>query len=259
MTNFNIRNLLAAICLAPVFHSVAGQVCSSRTSSAQCTSPCSWQANQCIVASSCLAATTTCISKPSTATDCSAPCKPINGKCSYWYAPPVCLTTPTPAPKPDPATLCPIVNLNFTNVGNPMARYYGQSATGFQAGEYLFDQLWWTHGVKVSARIRSTSHKTLHTDFFIPKFNRSIGWVDSKADQNPSDHTTGGAIRLFDTLRPNWNTNVNFRQPLCDAQLKGPNGQANQGGDTDLGAPNEKCPVPGPGKFDDTIFVSLRH
>jgi len=129
-----------------------------------------------------------------------------------------------------------------------MARYYGQNADGLQAGEYLFDQLWWTHGVKVSARIRSNNHKTWHNHFFIPKFTRSIGWVDSKSNQDPSDHTTGGAIRLFDTLRPNWNSNVNFRQPLCASNLKGPNGQNNGDGDVDLGAPNEKCPVIGPGK-----------
>jgi len=79
---------------------------------------------------------------------------------------------------PEPPSVCPIVNLNFSNLVNPMARYYGQAST-FQAGDYLYDQLWYGHGVKVSARVRNLAHAD-RTDLFIPKFIRGMGWVDAK-------------------------------------------------------------------------------
>jgi len=80
---------------------------------------------------------------------------------------------PTPAPlqpTPFPVSLsttasppiqstCPLVTLNFMDIPNPMARYYGQPSM-LSGGDYLFDQLWWTHGVKVSGRIRLSSHTT---------------------------------------------------------------------------------------------------
>jgi len=53
---------------------------------------------------------------------------------------------------PDPPSLCPMVRLNFTNFTNPMARYYGQKST-LRGGDYLFDQLWSSHGVRVWAMI----------------------------------------------------------------------------------------------------------
>ena len=150
--------------------------------------------------------------------------------------------TPTPGPTFDAPSSCPLVTLDFTDLLNPMSRYYRQSST-FKAGDYLFDQLWWTYGVKVSARIRSDADKTNDSDIFIPKFDRSTGkWVDSKRSQSVDSPSSGGAIRLFDTLRPNWNDNLDYRQPLC---LPGTN---NGDGDTDLGAPNKDCPGGGPGK-----------
>jgi len=143
-------------------------------------------------------------------------------------APPVSFGSPT---------ACPLISLNFTNLVNPMARYYGQRAT-LQGGDYLFDQLWWTHGVKVSARIRETDHWDNDDDIFIPKFIREIGWVDSKRNQSVDNHRTGGAVRLFDTLRPMRSLDSRYNQPLCTFW----------DGDSRLGAPNRFCAGGGPGK-----------
>jgi hypothetical protein len=150
--------------------------------------------------------------------------------------------TQAPVAVPDAPSSCPLTTLDFTGLPNPMARYYGQNAT-LQAGDYLLDQLWWTHGVKVSARILSDTHKTSDQEIFIPKFNRGTGWVDSKRNQSTSDPSSGGAIRLFDSYRPNWNTNPAYRQPLCAPST------TNGVGDNDLGAPNEHCPGGGPGTY----------
>ena len=120
-----------------------------------------------------------------------------------------------------------------------MADYYGQTAN-FKAGDYLFDQLWYSHGVKVSARIRASGHADDSTPF-IPRYDRASGtWVDDKINQNQNDPTSGGAVRLFDTERPYWSSNSNWHQPLC------PNKSGE--GDPDLGSPNGQCPGGGPGK-----------
>jgi len=72
-----------------------------------------------------------------------------------------------------------MVTLDFTNFTNLMAHYYGQTST-LKGGDYLFDQLWWSHGVKVSGRIGHPLHRHLHRLVFIPKFIRGTGWVDSR-------------------------------------------------------------------------------
>jgi len=100
------------------------------------------------------------------------------------------------------SSACPVINLNFTNFRKPMTRYYGQGST-LQGGDYLLDQLWWTHGVKVTACIRA--HNL--TSVFIPKFARGSGWLDSKKSHDVNDHRTGSALRLFDTMRPNRSNN----------------------------------------------------
>lgn len=155
----------------------------------------------------------------------------------------------TPAPVADAPAQCPYQTLDFTNLVNPMAHYYGQAST-FQAGDYLYDQLWFSHGVKVSARIRNDDLKTQNNPY-IPKFERGVGWSDSKSTQVISDPTTGGAIRLFDTLRP-YGSRDQYDNPVCKAFDKGD-------GDPDLGAPNENCPGGGPGKFLETTTASLNN
>lgn len=131
------------------------------------------------------------------------------------------------------------MTLDFTDLPNPLAGFYGQDSV-FKGGDYLHDQLWYSHGVKVSARIRTIEHKT-HSHPFIPKFDRSTGkWKDSKASQMPSDPFSGGAVRLFDTMRPTYSTEERFHQSLCEDKP----GE----GDPDLGAPNDKCAIAGPGK-----------
>jgi len=93
---------------------------------------------------------------------------------SVW--PPIPPTLqPTPAPSSSRPTPCPMIKLDFNNLQNPMARYYGQDST-FRAGDYVFDQLWWTHGVKISAAGAGWSFGSL----FIPKFTRGLGWNNSK-------------------------------------------------------------------------------
>jgi len=148
---------------------------------------------------------------------------------------------PTPAVSPSsppPPLACPLINLNFTNLPNPMARYYGQEST-LQAGDYLLDQPWWTHGVKVSARIRESGHRDNDDTLFIPRFSRGTGWIDSKLGHNVTDHKTGGAIRLLDTMRPSYNSDSKYHQPLCTMADER---------DHDLGAPNVLCSTKGPGK-----------
>ena len=201
-----------------------------------------------------VATTTTAPVRPTTAplAPTSAPLAPTSNPRTPTSAPVAPTSTPraptagpvapTAAPVPDAPSSCPLITLDFTALSNPMARYYGQNST-FQAGDYLFDQLWWTHGVKVSARILSNTHRTSDSDIFIPKFNRGTGWVDSKWNQSESDPSSGGAIRLLDSFRPNWNSNLTFRQPLCAPA------DNNGDGDSDLGAPNEHCPGGGPGMY----------
>jgi len=169
----------------------------------------------------------------------------------------------------NPPSKCPMVKLDFTNFTNPMARYYGQSAT-LQGGDYLYDQLWSSHGVRVSAH--ATDYFG-HSDIWIPKFDRGLGWVNSIQDQDLSDYRTGGAIRLFDTGRPNYDPNPLFNQPLCPGPPSRPHcfdeiGDLEELNDDDLyfnrhraaswinygglneilGSPNTRCPIPGPGK-----------
>jgi len=141
---------------------------------------------------------------------------------------------------PNPPLHCPMIKLEFTNFSYPMACWYGQSSSTLQGGDYLFDQLWWTHGVKVSARIRNPGHSKLK-HVWIPKFIRGGGWVDSRTSHNVTDYTTAGAVRLFDTMRPTFNTDPKFHQPLCPKNGKG--------GNPDLGSPHKLCPNPGPGKY----------
>lgn len=149
------------------------------------------------------------------------------------------ITPPTPAPS-SPGQ-CPFVTLNFTSIPNPMADLYGQTEF-FKGGDYLYDQLWWTYGVKVSARVKSNNHRS-RDDPFIPKYKPGLGWVDDKVNSNTNDPSSGGAVRLFDTLRPTHNSaNPQFSNPVCTPNNSGD-------GDPDLGAPNRHCTVPGPGKF----------
>jgi len=156
---------------------------------------------------------------------------------------PVPQTPPRPTSVPvasrmaNPPVACPLVKLDFTNLTNPMARYYSQSGM-LQAGDYLFDQLWWTHGVRVSARINAESDRLPSNELYIPKFTRGTGWVDSRLSHNIKDHTTGGAIRLFDTMRPTGTSDARYNQRNCRPD----------DGDIDLGAPNRDCPGGGPGK-----------
>lgn len=128
---------------------------------------------------------------------------------------------------------CPIVELDFNNLENPAWRYYNQEPT-LKAGDYLFDQLWFKYGVRVSARVRDDEiyKKDYDNRIFIPKYDReNDDWVQAKNDTVPGDITTGGAIRLFDTYRPTGNKG----QPLCSGG----------DGDLDLGAPNDSCGGPG--------------
>lgn len=126
-----------------------------------------------------------------------------------------------------------------------MSRFYGQG-TSLQAGDYLYDQLWWTRGVKVSSRILRPRHTRIDWGpngfLFIPKFNRSTGWYDSKGSHVVSDPRTGGAIRLLDTMRPSFSTDPKYNQPLCS--------NLQDDAESYLGAPNQKCPGGGPGKYD---------
>jgi cell division septation protein DedD len=152
--------------------------------------------------------------------------------------------TPAPTPKPTPSPTqpgeCPFVTLDFNNMPNPMENYYGQSPT-FQAGDYLYDQLWYTHGVKVSARVLYNGHRD-DAQPFIPRYDRdSSEWKDDKMNQNKNDATSGGAVRLFDTARPEYSTNPSHHQSLCENQ--------SGAGDPDLGSPNNQCPGGGPGKL----------
>jgi len=125
---------------------------------------------------------------------------------------------------------CPLITLDFRNLENPMARYYGQGST-LQGGDYLFDQLWWTHGVRVSARIRE-SYFNDDDDIYIPNYLRGVGWVDSKLSHKVNDYRTGGAVRLFDSARPS----KKYGQSLSTVDGDG---------DSDLGAPNDGCGGPG--------------
>jgi len=142
--------------------------------------------------------------------------------------------SPTDTPTSSPPSSCPLVKLDFTDLPNPMARYYGQNST-FRAGDYLFDQLWWTHGVKVS--VSSTGATT--GGIFIPKFTRGRGWANSNSSHNFYYRSSGGAIRLFDTMRPSGSSDSRYNQPLC----------AIGEGNPDLGAPNVNCYRVGPGKY----------
>jgi choice-of-anchor A domain-containing protein len=147
-------------------------------------------------------------------------------------------TTAEPTPAPTQLGECPFVTLDFTNLLNPMADYYGQSDT-FQAGDYLYDQLWFTHGVKVSARVLYNGHKGDNNPF-IPRYDRDSGeWKDDKMNQDKDTPSSGGAVRLFDTARPTFSTNSSQHQDLCPNE----NGE----GDPDLGSPNNQCPGGGPG------------
>ena len=153
-----------------------------------------------------------------------------NGKCCEWNNPdnPCCGDAPTPSPTPAPTVVgeCPYVTLDFENLPNPASKYYNQGSV-LQAGDYLFDQLWFSHGVKVSARIKDSSTSGI----FIPLYDRHTqSWVSITSQTNPSNIESGGAVRLFDTS-----------QPTC----------ASGGGDAGLGAPNALCPVSGskPGEF----------
>jgi len=166
---------------------------------------------------------------------------------------------PTPSPTeqeplssiPSPPSNCPMVKLDFNNFTNPMSRFYGQSAT-LQGGDYLYDQLWSSHGVRVSALATNDYYDRA---LWIPRFVRGSGWVKSSPDQDLSDYRTGGFVRLFDTGRPNHNTNPLFNQPLCPAPHGNddkfpfwgyfePVGVTNP----ELGSPNSLCPIPGSGK-----------
>jgi len=139
---------------------------------------------------------------------------------------------------PNPASECPMVKLDFTNLPNPMAPYYGQAST-LRGGDYLFDQLWWTHGVKVPARIRDTQHVN-NDALFIPNFIWGTGWVNWKNDHKVDDHNTGGAIGLLlDTGRPLFSTDSRYNQPLVCTDASGE-------GDANLGSLNQNCPGGGP-------------
>lgn len=134
---------------------------------------------------------------------------------------------------------CPIVKLDFNELENPAWKFYNQGQT-LETGDYLFDQLWFKYGVRVSARVRDTSiyQRRFDSKIFIPQYDRARDdWVQIKNDTVPGDITTGGAIRLFDTAFPTGNDG----QPLCSGD----------DGDDDLGAPNERCPSPGPGKCEE--------
>ncbi len=145
---------------------------------------------------------------------------------------------------------CPLVTLDFTSLPNPLADYYGQAPT-FQGGDYLYDQLWQSHGVRVSARVLKSDH-TDDSDPFIPRYVRGTGWVDDKRNQNPDDPMSGGAVRLFDTMRPTFSTNPAYHQPLCP--------DTKTDGDPDLGAPNGKCPGGGPGmSITSSSSIALRY
>lgn len=152
---------------------------------------------------------------------------------------PIPVSTPTTQPTPSTSSSCPLVKLDFMNLYNPMARYYGQNNM-LRAGDYLYDQPWWTHGVRVSARIRNSTDATSDDRIFIPQFKRGTGWIDSKQSHKVNDPKTGGAIRLFDTTRPTYGIDVRSPQPLCSSNGREVNS-------THLGAPNADCGA-GPGK-----------
>ena len=147
--------------------------------------------------------------------------------------------TDTPTPAPNNQGECPFVTLDFTDLPNPLADHYGQ-APSFQGGDYLYDQLWWSHGVKVSARILYDTYK-YDSMPFIPKFIPGLGWIDAKMDQSSNDPSSGGALSLFDTMHPAYNSNPAYNQPSCLNKA----GE----GDPDLGAPNEQCAGGGPGTY----------
>jgi len=160
-------------------------------------------------------------------------------------------TSPSPATMralqsetiPDPPSVCPMVKLDFNNVTNPLAQYYGQSAT-LKAGDYLYDQLWWSHGVKVMAHSRFRAAREVARDYmFIPKFVRGTGWVDVLPQMDWSDvFAQAGAVRLFDTMRPTASTDSRYHQPLCvDWEQHGDIGAPH------LGSPNQYCVGGGPG------------
>jgi len=86
---------------------------------------------------------------------------------------------------PDPPSTCPMIKLKFTNFSNPMARWYGQSST-LQGGDYLFDQLWWTHGVKVSARIRHVAHSRRTDPWFLHQYHQNVSPWSTKREAFPS-------------------------------------------------------------------------
>jgi len=143
---------------------------------------------------------------------------------------------------PDPPSACPMVTLDFWNVTNPLAHYYGQSST-LKAGDYLYDQLWWSHGVKVLSYIRLFDQVS-DSGVFMPKFVRGTGWVDVKANMTGNDFQgEGGAVRLLDTMRPTSSLDPRYHQLLCEnTERHGDIGARH------LGSPNRNCPGGGPGK-----------
>jgi hypothetical protein len=103
-----------------------------------------------------------------------------------------------PQAAPTPSTIveeCPPFSLNFDNL---------------VAGQYIHDELWMSHGVKITA-IRKSSNK---------------GYTPIDGIHNEA----GGGAMVFDTLHP---TGADG-QSLC----------SNNDGDDDLGAPNSACPTP---------------
>ena len=81
----------------------------------------------------------------------------------------------------------------------------------FNRGDFLYEQLWSSHGVKVVAK-------------------KTAGFSQGYTPINGVHNDAGGAAMVFDTSNP-----------LC------PSSSANDG-DADLGSPNSECPGGGPGK-----------
>jgi len=85
-------------------------------------------------------------------------------------------------------SMCPMIKVDFTNFPNPMARWYGQTSM-LKGGDYLFDQLWSSHGIRVSAVIRDNWNRWDY-NIFRPKWDRGTRrWIDKKPTQLFTNHT----------------------------------------------------------------------
>eukprot|EP00538_Stauroneis_constricta_P004892 CAMPEP_0119549496 /NCGR_PEP_ID=MMETSP1352-20130426/3167_1 /TAXON_ID=265584 /ORGANISM="Stauroneis constricta, Strain CCMP1120" /LENGTH=464 /DNA_ID=CAMNT_0007595059 /DNA_START=162 /DNA_END=1556 /DNA_ORIENTATION=+ len=149
----------------------------------------------------------------------------------YTYALECNPTCPDPQGDPD----CPEVLFDFNE---------------FPEYSYVFDDYWYKHGVKITAKSNSNRNSERYTPLPKDEFPIGSAWEDRYGfeENNPSTYTDdvwdislhnqgGGAARVFNTLKPNGD----FGNAKCQV------GNSNEG-DTDLGSPHGSCPNGTPGK-----------